>query len=155
MEKIQCTNCKAPLDWDGYEELLTCPYCGTRFDMRDKIRSKAGAQGGVLEDGIGRGTVAAIPSIVQDAYGVCFLSCYVPKGWMVRCGNSGGSSSIRSFDTFYRRTRIQRNCVVQAEKGLYTIAGGALVLTSVRRSSRADPSRVLRVYNGNSICLKL
>ena len=89
MEKIQCTNCKAPLDWDGYEEMLTCPYCGTRFDMRERIRSKAGAQGGVLEDGIGRGTVAAIPSIVQDAYGVCFLSCYVPKGWMVRCGNSG------------------------------------------------------------------
>ena len=89
MEKIQCMNCKAPLDWDGYEEMLTCPYCGTRFDMRERIRSKAGAQGGVLEDGIGRGTVAAIPSIVQDAYGVCFLSCYVPKGWMVRCGNSG------------------------------------------------------------------
>ena len=89
MEKIQCTNCKAPLDWDGYEEMLTCPYCGTRFDMRGRIRSKSDAQGGVLEDGIGRGTVAAIPSIVQDAYGVCFLSCYVPKGWMVRCGNSG------------------------------------------------------------------
>ena len=89
MEKIQCSNCKAPLDWDGYEEVLTCPYCGTRFDMRDHIRSKTSAQGGVLQDGIGRGTVAAIPSIVQDAYGVCFLSCYVPKGWMVRCGNSG------------------------------------------------------------------
>lgn len=65
------------------------------------------------------------------------------------------AAAVYGLLTPYRRTRIQRNCVVQAEKGLYTIAGGALVLTSVRRRSRADPSRVLRVYNGNSICLKL
>ena len=45
MEKIQCTNCKAPLDWDGYEEMLTCPYCGTRFDMRGRIRSGSTASG--------------------------------------------------------------------------------------------------------------
>ena len=108
MEKIQCSNCMAPLTWDGYAELLTCPYCGSRFDMREHIRTRSRGGAEVLEDGIGRGNVALIPSIVQDAYGTCFLSCYVPAGWPVRCGNSGPDFGDPSRDGVHLSTTMMR-----------------------------------------------
>lgn len=89
MEKIQCPGCTAPLEWDGYTELLSCPYCGSRIDMRSHIRRQSGGPAPVLTDCVGRGAVAAIPCVIQDAQGACFLSCYVPSGWPVRCGSSG------------------------------------------------------------------
>ncbi|MCF6278594.1 MAG: hypothetical protein L3J16_07600, partial [Anaerolineales bacterium] len=31
-QKSNCTNCGAPLDWDGtYSKAVTCPYCQTVF----------------------------------------------------------------------------------------------------------------------------
>ncbi|MBQ7535689.1 MAG: hypothetical protein IJT43_08735 [Stomatobaculum sp.] len=106
MEKIQCTNCQAPLDWDGHQELLTCPYCGTRFDMREHIRKQGGGQVEVLQDCIGRGTVAAIPCIIQDANGACFLQCYVPSGWQIRCGSSGPDFGDPSRDGVHLSTTM-------------------------------------------------
>lgn len=77
----------APLSWDGKSELLVCPYCGTKF--RIKPPSRIRDDGEVLYDGIGRGTVAAVPNIMGDANGVPFLKVYVPEGWMARTGGSG------------------------------------------------------------------
>ncbi len=32
LQKIQCTDCGAPVDWDGtYGQSIECVYCGTRF----------------------------------------------------------------------------------------------------------------------------
>lgn len=32
LHQIQCTNCGAPLTWDGkYDKPITCPYCGSTF----------------------------------------------------------------------------------------------------------------------------
>ena len=77
----------APLSWDGKSELLVCPYCRTKF--RIKPASRIRDDGEILYDGIGRGTVAAVPNIMGDANGVPFLKVYVPEGWMARTGGSG------------------------------------------------------------------
>ena len=87
VKTLQCKNCTAPLNWDGVSDIVVCPYCGSRYTMRDPSRMTD--TGEVLRDGIGRGTIAAVPNIMQDAHGASFLKCYVPKGWQVRTGGSG------------------------------------------------------------------
>ena len=84
MKQIKCEGCGAPINWDGCSEVVSCPYCGRRYQMRQA--GPAGSQ--VLSDGIGRGTVAQIPCIMQGAGGACFLSTYVPSGWRIQCGGS-------------------------------------------------------------------
>ena len=84
MKQIKCEGCGAPINWDGCSEVVSCPYCGMRYQMRQA--GPAGSQ--VLSDGIGRGTVAQIPCIMQGAGGACFLSTYVPSGWRIQCGGS-------------------------------------------------------------------
>ena len=84
MEQIKCEGCGAPINWDGCSQIVQCPYCGMRYQMRP-----AGPAGGqVLSDGVGRGAVAQIPCIMQGAGGACFLSTYVPSGWRIQCGGS-------------------------------------------------------------------
>lgn len=85
MEQLICQACGAKLNWDGVSDLVTCPYCGSRFNLRPRTQ---GAGDEVLRDGIGRGTVAQIPSVQADAGGACFLRSYVPSGWQVQCGGS-------------------------------------------------------------------
>ena len=87
METLQCKNCMAPLSWDGKSDLLICPYCGTKFRIKPPSRMRD--DGEILYDGIGRGTIAAVPNIMGDANGVPFLKVYVPEGWEVRTGGSG------------------------------------------------------------------
>ena len=86
MEQLKCRACGAPLTWDGTSDLVVCPYCGMRYHMRP---AGQGGSGGVLSDGVGHGTVADIPCILQGAGGACFVRCYVPSGWKVQCGGSG------------------------------------------------------------------
>ena len=85
MEQLICQACGSKLNWDGISDLVTCPYCGSRFNLRPRTQ---GAGDEVLRDGIGRGTVAQIPSVQADAGGACFLRSYVPSGWQVQCGGS-------------------------------------------------------------------
>ena len=56
MEQLICQACGAKLNWDGVSDLVTCPYCGSRFNLRPRTQ---GAGDEVLRDGIGRGTVAS------------------------------------------------------------------------------------------------
>ena len=65
-QQLICQACGAKLNWDGVSDLVTCPYCGSRFNLRPRTQ---GAGDEVLRDGIGRGTVAQIPSVQADARG--------------------------------------------------------------------------------------
>ena len=85
MEQLLCKACGAKLNWDGVSDLVTCPYCGSRFSLRPRAQE---AEDEVLRDGTGRGTVVRIPSVQADAGGACFLRSYVPSGWKVQCGGS-------------------------------------------------------------------
>ena len=87
MEKLQCKNCMAPLERDGQSDVLVCPFCGTRYKLRTGPANRNRVPE-VLQDGVGRGAVALIPSILQNAGGACFISTYVPEGWNIRCGGS-------------------------------------------------------------------
>ena len=58
MEQLLCKACGAKLNWDGVSDLVTCPYCGSRFSLRPRAQE---AEDEVLRDGTGRGTVVRIP----------------------------------------------------------------------------------------------
>ena len=87
MKKLQCSNCTAPIEWDGQSEMVICPYCGTKYRMQ-RASATRNAAPEVLHDCVGRGKVALIPSMLANTGNACFVSTYVPEGWVIRCGGS-------------------------------------------------------------------
>lgn len=76
MRKLQCQTCNSVLNWDGVEEIITCPACGMRYQMFQRTpeeRKKAAAQKG--------NCVAPRPMKHGSDIGKVYYNSWLPEGW--------------------------------------------------------------------------
>lgn len=76
MRKLQCQTCNSVLDWDGLQDIITCPSCGMRYQMFQKSeaeRAKAAAQRG--------NCVAPRPMKHGSDIGKVYYNSWLPEGW--------------------------------------------------------------------------
>lgn len=77
MQRLTCQQCQASLNWDGQSPIVTCEYCGTRYQMHPR---QGGASTGVT---VGVGEVSPLQTSRGQYAGRALIQSFVPKGWKV------------------------------------------------------------------------
>lgn len=86
MKAIICKRCNVKVQWDGQSEIVTCPYCGTKYRVRPKASAEGADSGAVIDILTSQGAYA----------GKALARGFVPKGWEVTTNAPEQESSIFS-----------------------------------------------------------
>lgn len=81
MRKLQCQSCGAVLDWDGIDEIITCPSCGMRYQMYQRSTEER-ARAAALKSGC----FAERPVLSGGDAGKVWYNAWLPKGWSYEVG---------------------------------------------------------------------
>ena len=79
MRVLQCTQCGAPLEWDGNSKIVRCSYCGAEFLMHPREEKARNGRNGD-KTGIPMGYIQG-----TNFQGLCPIESYVPAGWSYGC----------------------------------------------------------------------
>lgn len=89
MQRIQCQNCSAALDWDGLSEIVRCAYCGTLYRMHPRKKTGSGVRTGL-------GTVSEIQTTQGRYAGHALAKSFIPKDWTVETNAPEQSANLLS-----------------------------------------------------------
>lgn len=78
MQRLMCTSCGAGLNWDGQSPVVTCQFCGARFQMQV---NSAAANTDWRTAALRGGCVADRPILDGQDAGNVVYRCWLPEGW--------------------------------------------------------------------------